>query len=121
MRSTPSELPPFARWLKDILDNIVLAQGFVGDLDRATFCADTLRVYGVTRCLEIISEASRRLPDDMKARHPAIAWKEMAGAGNVYRHDYEEIDPDEVWVTVQDHLPALRGVVEHELRGHGEL
>jgi uncharacterized protein with HEPN domain len=39
----------------------------------------------------------------------------MAGAGNVYRHDYEEIDPDEVWVTVQDHLPALRVVVEQEL------
>jgi uncharacterized protein with HEPN domain len=45
----------------------------------------------VTRCLEIISEASRRLPDGLKARHPAIAWKEMAGAGNIYRHDYEDV------------------------------
>ena len=39
----------------------------------------------------------------------------MAGAGSVYRHDYEEVDADEVWVTVQDHLPPLRTVVEHEL------
>jgi uncharacterized protein with HEPN domain len=39
----------------------------------------------------------------------------MAGAGSVYRHDYEEVDADEVWVTVQDHLPPLRVVVEHEL------
>ena len=39
----------------------------------------------------------------------------MAGAGNVYRHDYEEVDASEVWVTVQDHLPKLRLVVEPEL------
>ena len=111
----PSEPPEFARWLKDILENIILAQGFAAGFEREAFCADKLRVYGVTRCLEIISEASRRLPDDLKARHPAIAWKEMAGAGNVYRHDYEEVDPDEVWVTVQDHLPQLRAAVEREL------
>ncbi len=92
-----------------------MARSFVGDLDHAAFCADKLRVYGVTRCLEIISEASRRLPDGLKARHPTIAWREMAGAGNVYRHDYEEVDADEVWVTVQDHLPPLRAAVEREL------
>jgi uncharacterized protein with HEPN domain len=39
----------------------------------------------------------------------------MAGAGSVYRHDYEEVDADEVWVTVQDHLTLLRVVVEYEL------
>jgi hypothetical protein len=39
----------------------------------------------------------------------------MAGAGSVYRHDYEEVDADEVWVTVQDHLRPLRVVVEYEL------
>jgi uncharacterized protein with HEPN domain len=69
-----------ARWLNDILDNVILAQTFVGELDRAAFCADTLRVYAVTRCLEIISEASRRLPDDLKGRHPSIAWRWLARA-----------------------------------------
>jgi uncharacterized protein with HEPN domain len=119
MRSTPSEAPPFARWLNDILDNIRLAERFAANLDSVAFCADTLRVYGVTRCLEIISEASRRLPDELKARHTSIPWKEMAGAGNVYQHDYEEVDSDEVWVTVQDHLPKLRLVVERELADLG--
>jgi uncharacterized protein with HEPN domain len=65
-------------------------------------------VYAVTRCLEIISEASRRLPDDLKARHPAIGWKQMAGAGNVYRHDYEDVAAEFVWETVQRALPPLR-------------
>jgi uncharacterized protein with HEPN domain len=69
----------------------------------------------VTRCLEIISEASRRLPDELKARHPSIAWKQMAGAGNVYRHDYEDVAAHYVWETVQRALPALRVVIEQEL------
>ncbi|HEY0524017.1 MAG TPA: HepT-like ribonuclease domain-containing protein [Stellaceae bacterium] len=51
------------------------------------FVADLRTVYAVTRCLEIISEALRRLPDDLKARHPQIPWRDIAGAGNVYRHD----------------------------------
>jgi len=73
----------------------------------------------VTRCLEIISEASRRLPDELKARHPTIAWKEMAGAGNIYRHDYEDVAASYVWITVQNHLPPLRAATEQELAGIG--
>lgn len=60
------------RWLKDILDNIDLAESFMAALDYETFQRDRLRVHGVTRCLEIISEASRRLPDELKSRHPSI-------------------------------------------------
>jgi hypothetical protein len=70
----------------------------------------------VTRCLEIISEASRRLPEDVKARHPAIGWKQMAGAGNVYRHDYEDVAAEFVWETVVRALPPLRAVIEIELK-----
>ncbi|WP_348637543.1 HepT-like ribonuclease domain-containing protein [Bradyrhizobium sp. ISRA443] len=68
-----------------------------------------------TRCLEIISEASRRLPADLKARHPGIVWKQMAGAGNVYRHDYEDVAAQFVWDTVELALPPLRAVVEQEI------
>jgi len=72
-------------------------------------------VYAVTRCLEIISEASRRLPEQLKARHPAIGWKQMAGAENVYRHDYEDVAAEFVWETVVRALPPLRNVIESEL------
>jgi uncharacterized protein with HEPN domain len=55
------------------------------------------------------------LPEDLKARHPSIPWKEMAGAGNVYRHDYEIVEAYDMWITIQDHLPALRAVIDAEL------
>jgi uncharacterized protein with HEPN domain len=71
--------------------------------------------YAVTRCLEIISEASRRLPDELKARHPSIAWKRIAGAGNIYRHNYEDVAARFVWETVQRDFPSLRAVIAREL------
>ena len=101
--------------LRDIMHHIDLATNFLAAFDRASFKQDTKTMYAVTRCLEIISEASRRLPDDLKARHPAIGWKQMAGAGNVYRHDYEDVAAEFVWETVQRALPPLRAVIEVEL------
>jgi uncharacterized protein with HEPN domain len=103
------------RWLTDILYHIELAQTFIAGSDEKAFPDDLLRLYGVTRCLEIISEASRRLPDDFKARHPSIAWKEMAAAGNVYRHEYDGVAARRVWQTLTVALPPLRIVVESEL------
>jgi uncharacterized protein with HEPN domain len=101
--------------LRDIEHHIDLATQFVADLEYETFREDLRTVYAVTRCLEIISEASRRLPKEMKARHPAIAWKDMAGAGNVYRHDYEDVAAKLIWDTVQLALPPLRDVVAREI------
>jgi uncharacterized protein with HEPN domain len=101
--------------LGDILHHIVLAQHFCEQQTLQSFCDDTMRVYAVTRCLEIISEASRRLSAALKARHPSIAWREMAGAGNIYRHEYEDVAARRVWETVQLALPPLRAVIEQEL------
>jgi uncharacterized protein with HEPN domain len=95
--------------------HIDLATEFVAGIGYEAFRDDTRTVYAVTRCLEIISEASRRLPDEVKTRHPSIAWKDMAGAGNVYRHDYEDVAAKLVWNTVQLALPALRDVIAREL------
>ena len=109
----PSE--PASSALHDILHHVDLAARFVGGLDRAAFLGDLRTVYAVTRCLEIISEASRRLPGDMKARYPDIAWRQMAAAGNVYRHDYEDVAAQFVWETVWRDLPPLRAAIEQEL------
>jgi len=115
IRYMPSD-SPIAR-LTDIRENINLAFSFIGDATLDQFLADRRTVYAVTRCLEIISEASRRLPDELKARHPHIRWRGMAGAGNVYRHDYELILNRAVWDTVQGSLKPLLAVVEEELQG----
>jgi uncharacterized protein with HEPN domain len=113
----PSKSEAVRRWLDDILYHIDLARSFVTSIDEKAFPDDLVRVYAVTRCLEIISEASRRLPEALKARHPSIAWQEMAAAGNVYRHEYESVAARRVWQTLRLSLPPLRAVIMSELDG----
>jgi len=57
----------------------------------------------------------RRIPEALNQRDPEIQWKNMAAAGNIYRHDYEDVAAREVWDTSTLHLPPLRAVVEAEL------
>ena len=101
--------------LLDIAENLHLAQEFVGDRDYQAFYDERRTLYAVIRCLEIVSEASRRLPNTLKARHPEIPWRDIAAAGNIYRHQYEDVLEQRVWRTVQDHLEPLLHVVEDEL------
>lgn len=103
------------RWLTDIRHHIAMAKDFAAGMAYEMFKDDNLHLYAVVRCLEIISEASRRLPDAVKERHPEIAWKNMAAAGNIYRHEYEDVGAREVWDTLTLHLPLLLAVIEGEL------
>jgi uncharacterized protein with HEPN domain len=101
--------------LRDMLYHIELAERFTQGRSFESFLEELMPLYAVIRCLEIISEASRRLSDDLKTRHPHIPWREMAAAGNIYRHDYEEVLPRRVWKTLREELPPLRAVIEREL------
>jgi len=84
----PSKNP--AQRLSDIIDNIDAIHAFTAKLDLQTFRADQKTVYAVVRALEIISEASRRLPDELHHRHPEIDWAAIAAAENVYRLSMKE-------------------------------
>ena len=74
--------------LRDMLHHIDMAENFArGRKLEGLQGNDIMALYAITRCLEIISEASRRLFDDLKARHVEMPWREMAAAGNFYRHN----------------------------------
>ena len=81
----------------------------------AGFEADWRKRWLVERGVEIISEASRRLTDELKARHPEIPWAKVAGIGNVLRHEYEGISAPVMWKLVQDDLTVLDQVCRGEL------
>ncbi len=109
----PSELS--RRRLLDIRHNIYLVTEWVAGFTVDQFADDTMRVYAVTRALEIISEASRGLDLDVKTRHPDLPWPSMAGAGNVYRHDYDQVRERIIWRTATIEVPQLLAAVESEL------
>ena len=101
--------------LLHIRDNIIYVKQLLASLSYDEFKQSRTLFYATTRALEIIAEASRRLPAEMKKRHPEIPWTDIAGAGNVYRHDYEDVAAKRVWDTVQVALLPLKAAVELEL------
>jgi uncharacterized protein with HEPN domain len=62
----------------------------------------------VERGIEVISEASRHLGRDLKAQHNDVRWRDIAGIGNIPRHDYQRVDASIVWKAVKDDLPPLK-------------
>ena len=80
------------------------------------FEADWQKQWLVERGVEIISEASRHLSAELKARNPAIPWAKVAGIGNILRHDYERVAAPVLWKLVQNDLDALDAVCQAELR-----
>jgi len=65
----------------------------------------------VERGIEIISEASRHIPRDIKAAYKNVRWKDIAGIGNILRHEYQRVDQTIVWKAVKDHLPMLKAAL----------
>jgi uncharacterized protein with HEPN domain len=101
--------------LVDIIEAIELIRAELAGMTIQAFRTERRKQWLVERGLEIISEASRRLPDAMKARHPIIPWSKVAGIGNILRHDYEHIAYDVLWRVVHDDLPTLERVCRQEL------
>jgi uncharacterized protein with HEPN domain len=77
--------------LKDIIEAIERIRSVLEDTPLDVFENDWQRQWLIERGIEIISEASRHLPPEFKARHPRIPWRKVAGIGNILRHDYGSI------------------------------
>ena len=105
---------PAAR-LTDIVEAIALIRGDMAGVTLDAFQPDIRKRWLIERGIEITSEASRYLPDDLKARHPHIPWRKVAGIGNVLRHSYENIAAPVIWVLVRDDLPPLEKVCREEM------
>ncbi|KJC47445.1 hypothetical protein UP09_09745 [Bradyrhizobium sp. LTSP885] len=65
----------------------------------------------VERGIEIILEASRHLSGDLKAQHKDVRWMDIAGIGNILRHDYQRVDATIIWKAVKDDLPPLKAAL----------
>jgi uncharacterized protein with HEPN domain len=102
--------------LLDIRDNILLARQFVQEISFEEFANSRMHFYAVTRALEIISEASRRLPESFRLKHATLPWKNIMGVGNIYRHSYDNVKEAFVWSTVQQHLTPLLAVALAEIQ-----
>ena len=99
--------PTFADRVGHILDATDKIRTAVATHSRETFAQDVFMRLAVERLLEVISEASRSIPDDVKANNPSINWRGLADLGNWLRHAYHQTDADLLWDMIKDDLPPL--------------
>jgi uncharacterized protein with HEPN domain len=97
--------------LLDIEGAIAKIDRFVAGKSFDDFRTDALVHDAVIRNLEIVSEASRHVPDEFKAKASKIAWREIADFENVLRHGYEGVNDPILWSTIQRDLPVLLSAI----------
>jgi uncharacterized protein with HEPN domain len=93
--------------LSDKLENAEKALSFVEGLDYDTFGEDDKAIYAVIRALEIIGEAARQIPEDVREANSEIPWREISGMRNKLTHEYFGVNTKVVWRTVQEDLPVI--------------
>jgi uncharacterized protein with HEPN domain len=98
--------------LIDIRDSISGIESVIAENDFKDFNDSWAMQRAVERGLEIISESSRHLPDDIKALTPNIPWRQIAAIGNLLRHEYQRTDTRATWNITQEHLSPLGEAVD---------
>jgi uncharacterized protein with HEPN domain len=102
-------------YLDDILEAIDRIQGYVEGMDYSGFAADQRTMDAVVRNLEIIGEAARGLPADIKDAIPQTEWRKVVGLRNLLLHEYFAVSTRVVWDVVQTKLDSLRTACRNAL------
>ncbi len=103
-------------YLRDILDAIDAIERFVEGMNLEEFERDDKTSSAVMRKFEIIGEAAKHIPNEVRRKYPDIPWKEMAGFRDKLIHFYFGIEYDIVWNTIKEVLPSLKRKIEEVLK-----
>jgi len=95
-------------YIKDILANMEKAEKFVKDIDHDQFVEDEKTNYAVIRCIEIMGEASKHIPESIRQQYPQIPWRDIAGMRDKVIHFYFGIDIEKVWLVIKEDIPQIK-------------
>jgi len=97
----------YTDYLNDMLENAEKALSFVEGMEFDDFQKDDKAVYAVIRAFEIIGEAARQIPENVREANPDIPWREITGMRNKLTHEYFGVNMKVVWRTVKEDLPII--------------
>lgn len=105
----------FLDYIEDILDAMDKAKILVEGVSFEQFQADFRIHFAVVRALEIIGEATKRLPSDVREKYPEIPWRGMAGMRDRIAHGYDTVNKKIVWDVVQRDIPNIEPQIQQIL------
>ena len=106
-------------YLLDIFNSIDDITKFTKNLTFSSFREDKKTTYAVIKCIEIIGEATKKIPKSIRDKYPFIPWKKMAGMRNKLIHEYFGIDIKILWKTAEEDIPPLKHLIKKVLSDLG--
>ena len=98
----------YTHYIQDMKEAISKILRYTEDVDYEAFCANELLMDGVIRNLEIIGEAAKKIPAEIRKEHPGIEWNKISGLRDVLAHSYFGIDTEIIWDVVRNKIPKLK-------------
>ena len=102
-------------YVQDILEAIIEVKVFTQRMGPEDFASDKKTINAVVRSLEVMGEAAKKIPDDVRQKYPDIPWRSMAGMRDKLIHEYFGIDLDIVWEVISVELPPIKPFVQQVL------
>jgi len=103
-------------YLLDILTSIQEIEGFVAGMNFQEFLKDRKTINAVIRSLEVMGEAVKKIPSEIRNKYPEIPWKYMAGMRDKLIHEYHGVDLEIVWEVIKKEIPPLKVKFEEILK-----
>ena len=110
----------FLDYVEDILDAMEKAEILLNDVSYDEMVADFRINFAVFRALEIIGEATKRLPISLRDKYPTVPWKEMSGMRDRIIHNYDRVDYRIVWGTVKKRIPIVKPQIQQILADYSQ-
>jgi uncharacterized protein with HEPN domain len=102
-------------YILDILNAINSIETFTQGCNFDSFCEDNKTKFAVMYAIQIIGEASNKIPIDLQNKYPQIPWKNVRGMRNLIVHEYFGVNLLVIWNTIKNDLPSLKPVIEDML------
>ena len=99
-------------YIQDVLSSLQEIEEFIKDMDFETFLKDKKTVNAVIRSLEVMGEAVKRIPEEIRNKYPEIPWKYIAGMKDKLIHEYHGVDLEIVWEVIKKEAPPLKPLFE---------
>ena len=99
-------------YLNDIYDSVNKGIAFIKEMTYEDFSNDEKTQFALIRVIEIIGEASKKIPPDIKDQSQEIPWREISGMRDLLVHDYFGVNIQVVWETAKNDLPELKEKIQ---------
>ncbi len=106
----------YGDFVQDILDSINDVGSFIEGMDFEEFIKDKKTIYSVVRAIEIIGEATKNVPEEIRNKYPDVPWKKMAGMRDRLAHGYFGVDLEILWSAAKEDVPKLKIPVSNVLK-----